>query len=261
MFNQVDFFRRGRHVLLILDNFEQVVPAAPLIEDLLTACPLLKIVVTSRAVLHLQAEYEYPVAPLTLPDLEQSPTSEDLVHSAAIALFVQRAQAALPSFRLTQANAHTIAEICMQLDGLPLAIELAAARSRLLPPQALLARLSRRFEVLTGGAQTLPARQQTLRNTLKWSYDLLDANEQQLFRRLAVFVGGWTLEAVEALGNAVHEPQDAVAILNGMASLIDKSLGLQVEKEGTEPRFAMLMTVHEYGLDCLREYGEEERIP
>jgi predicted ATPase/DNA-binding CsgD family transcriptional regulator/tRNA A-37 threonylcarbamoyl transferase component Bud32 len=260
IFKQVEFFLRDKHLLLILDNFEQVVTAAPLIEDLLTACPLLKIVVTSRAVLHLQAEYEYPVAPLTLPDLEQSPTSEDLAHSAAIALFVQRAQAVLPSFRLTQANAHTIAEICMQLDGLPLAIELAAARSRLLPPQALLARLSRRFEVLTGGAQTLPARQQTLRNTLKWSYDLLDANEQQLFRRLAVFVGGWTLEAVEALANAVHEPQDAVAVLNGMASLIDKSLVLQVEKEGTEPHFAMLRTVREYGLDCLREYGEEEHI-
>ena len=260
IFKQVEFFLRDKHLLLILDNFEQVVTAAPLIEDLLTACPLLKIVVTSRAVLHLQAEYEYPVAPLTLPDLEQSPTSEDLAHSAAIALFVQRAQAVLPNFRLTQANAHTIAEICMQLDGLPLAIELAAARSRLLPLQALLARLSRRFEVLTGGAQTLPARQQTLRNTLKWSYDLLDANEQQLFRRLAVFVGGWTLEAVEALGNAVHEMQDAVAILNGMASLIDKSLVLQVEKEGTEPRFEMLRTVREYGLDCLREYGEEEHI-
>ena len=260
IFKQVEFFLRDKHLLLILDNFEQVVTAAPLIEDLLTACPLLKIVVTSRAVLHLQAEYEYPVAPLTLPDLKQSPAGEDFVNSAAIALFVQRAQAALPSFRLTQANAHTIAQICVQLDGLPLAIELAAARSRLLPPQALLARLSRRFEVLTGGAQTLPERQQTLRNTLKWSYDLMDANEQQLFRRLAVFVGGWTLEAVEALGNAVHETQDAVAVLNGMASLIDKSLVRQVEKEGTEPRFAMLLTVREYGLDCLREYGEEERI-
>ncbi len=257
---QVEFFLRDKQLLLILDNFEQVVTAAALIEDLLTACPLLKIVVTSRAVLHLRAEYEYPVAPLTLPDLKQSPAGEDFVNSAAIALFVQRAQAVLPTFRLTQANAHTIGEICVQLDGLPLAIELAAARISLLPPRALLARLSRRFEVLTSGPRTLPARQQTLRNTLKWSYELLDANEQQLFRRLSVFVGGWTLEAAEALGNAVDETQDAAALLNGMASLIDKSLVLQVEKEGTEPRFEMLLTVREYGLDCLRECGEEEHI-
>ncbi len=260
IFKQVELFLRDKQLLLILDNFEQVVTAAPLIENLLTACPLLKIVVTSRAVLHLRAEHEYQVAPLSLPDLKRSPTSEDLERSAAIALFVQRAQAVLPTFRFTRANAHTIAEICVQLDGLPLAIELAAARIRHLPPRALLSRLSQRFEMLTGGAVTLPTRQQTLRNTLKWSYDLLDANEQKLFRRLAVFVGGWTLEAVEALGNANHETQDALAVLNAMASLIDKSLVLQVEKEGTEPRFEMLMTVREYGLDCLRENGEDEHI-
>ncbi len=260
IFEQVKLFLREKHLLLILDNFEQVVTAASLAEDLLTTCPSLKIVVTSRAVLHLRAEYEYPVAPLTLPDLKQFPTTEYLALSPAIALFVQRARAALPTFQLTQANAHTIAEICVGLDGLPLAIELAAARIRLLPPQALLARLSRRFEVLTGGAVTLPIRQQTLRNTLKWSYDLLDTNEQQLFRRLAVFAGGWTLEAAEALGNANREMQDALAVLDGLASLIDKSLLLQVEREGTEPRFYMLMTVREYGLECLRENGEEELI-
>jgi predicted ATPase/DNA-binding CsgD family transcriptional regulator/tRNA A-37 threonylcarbamoyl transferase component Bud32 len=260
IFKQVELFLRDKQMLLILDNFEQVVTAAPLIENLLTACPLLKIVVTSRAVLHLQAEHEYQVAPLSLPDLKRSPTSEDLAHSAAVALFVQRAQAVLSTFRFTRANARTIAEICVQLDGIPLAIELAAARIRLLPPQALLSRLSQRFEMLTGGAVTLPTRQQTLRNTLKWSYDLLDANEQKLFRRLAVFAGGWTLEAVEALGNADQETQDALAVLNAMASLIDKSLVQQVEKEGTEPRFEMLMTVREYGLDCLRERGEDEQI-
>jgi predicted ATPase/serine/threonine protein kinase/DNA-binding CsgD family transcriptional regulator len=256
IFKQVELFLRDKHLLLILDNFEHVVTAAPLIEDLLTACPSLKIVVTSRAVLHLRAEYEYQVAPLSLPDLKRSPASEDLAHSAAIALFVQRAQAVLPTFRFTRANAQTIAEICVQLDGLPLAIELAAARVRLLPPQALLSRLSQRFEVLTGGAVTLPIRQQTLRNTLKWSYDLLEANEQKLFRRLAVFAGGWT----EALGKADHEKQGASSVLNAMASLIDKSLVLQVEKEGTEPRFELLMTVREYALDCLRECGEEEQI-
>jgi len=148
----------------------------------------------------------------------------------------------------------------VQLDGLPLAIELAAARIRLLPPQALLSRLSRRFEVLTGGAVTLPVHQQTLRNTLKWSYDLLDANEQQLFRRLAVFERGWTLEAAEALGNTNREVQDDLPILDGIASLIDKSLMRQIEREGTEPRFLMLMTVREYGLECLRESGEEDLI-
>ncbi len=260
IFKQVELFLRDKQLLLILDNFEHVVTAAPLIEDLLTTSPSLKIVVTSRAVLHLRAEYEYQVTPLSLPDLKGSPASEDLAHSTAIALFVQRAQAVLPTFRFARANAHAIAEICVQLDGIPLAIELAAARIRLLPPQALLSRLTQRFEVLTGGAVTLPTRQQTLRNTLKWSYDLLDANEQKLFRRLAVFAGGWTLEAVEALGNADHETQDASVVLNAMASLIDKSLVLQVEKEGTEPRFEMLMTVREYGLDCLRECGEEEQI-
>ena len=260
IFKQVELFLRDKQLLLILDNFEQVVTAAPLIEDLLSACPSLKIVVTSRAVLHLRAEYYYQVAPLSLPDLKRSSASEDLAHSAAIALFVQRALAVLPTFRFTRANAYTIAEICVQLDGLPLAIELAAARIRLLPPQALLSRLSQRFEVLTGGAVTQPTRQQTLRNTLKWSYDLLDANEQKLFRRLAVFAGGWTLEAVEALRYADHKTPDASAVLNAMASLVDKNLVLQVEREGTEPRFEMLMTVREYGLDCLRECGEEEQI-
>jgi predicted ATPase/serine/threonine protein kinase/DNA-binding CsgD family transcriptional regulator len=260
IFKQVELFLRDKQLLLILDNFEHVVTAAPLIEDLLTTSPSLKIVVTSRAVLHLRAEYEYQVAPLSLPDLKGSSATEDLAGSAAIALFVQRAQAVLPAFRFTRANARTIAEICLQLDGIPLAIELAAARIRLLPPQALLSRLSQRFEVLTGGAVTLPTRQQTLRNTLKWSYDLLDANEQKLFRRLAVFAGGWTLEAAEALGNTDHETQRASTVLNAMASFVDKSLVQQVEKEGTEPSFEMLMTVREYGLDCLRERGEEEQI-
>ena len=257
---QVKLFLRDKHLLLILDNFEQLVTGAPLVEDLLAACPELKIVVTSRAVLRLRAEFEYPVDPLTLPDLERSPNDTGIGQSTAIALFVQRAQMVHPNFQLTQSNARTIAEICVQLDGLPLAIELAAARIRLLPPQALLSRLSRRFEVLTGGAVTLPIRQQTLRNTLKWSYDLLDANEQQLFRRLAVLARGWTLEAAEALKNANRESQDDLSILDGIASLIDKSLVRQVESEGTEPRFSMLMTVREYGLECLRESGEEERI-
>src|SRR6266487_1727517 len=231
IFEQVTLFLHDKQLLLILDNFEQLVTAASLLEDLLAACPALKIVVTSRTVLRLRAEFEYPLEPLTLPDLGRSPNDTGIRQSTAIALFVQSAQMVNPNFQLTQSNARIVAEICVQLDGLPLAIELVAARIRLLPPQALLSRLSRRFEVLTGGAVTLPVHQQTLRNTLKWSYDLLDANEQQLFRRLAVFEHGWTLEAVEAQGNAIRETQDDVSILDGIASLIDKSLVRQIERE------------------------------
>src|SRR5256886_592124 len=260
IFEQVKFFLRDKQLLLILDNFEQLVTAASLVEDLLATSPALKIIVTSRTVLRLRAEFEYPLDSLTLPDLERSPNDTGIGRSTAVTLFVQRAQMVNPNFQLTQTNARTIAEICVQLDGLPLAIELAAARSRLLPPQALLNRLSQRFEVLTGGAVTLPVHQQTLRNTLKWSYDLLDAHEQQLFRRLAVFERGWTLEAAEALGNANREVQDDLLILDGLASLIDKSLLRQIEYEGTEPRFFMFMTVREYGLECLRENGEEDLI-
>jgi predicted ATPase/serine/threonine protein kinase/DNA-binding CsgD family transcriptional regulator/Tfp pilus assembly protein PilF len=260
IFDQVKLFLREKQLLLILDNFEQLVTAASLVEDLLAACPTLKIIVTSRIVLRLRAEFEYQVMPLTLPELEWSPNDTGIRQSTAVALFVQRAKMVNPNFQLTQSNAHTIAEICVQLDGLPLAIELAAARIRLLPPQALLNRLSKRFEVLTGGAVTLPVHQQTLRNTLKWSYDLLDAHEQQLFRRLAVFERGWTLEAAEALGNANREVQDDLLILDDLASLIDKSLLRQIEHEGTEPRFLMFMTVREYGLECLRENREEAFI-
>src|SRR6266700_2251936 len=260
IFEQVTLFLHDKQLLLILDNFEQLVTAASLLEDLLAVCPGLKIVVTSRTVLRLRAEFEYPLEPLTLPDLGRSPNDTGIRQSTAIALFVQSARMVNPNFQLTQTNARIIAEICVQLDGLPLAIELAAARIRLLPPQALLSRLSRRFEVLTGGAVTLPVHQQTLRNTLKWSYDLLDSNEQQLFRRLAVFEHGWTLEAVEAQGNAIRETQDDVSILDGIASLIDKSLVRQIEREEEEPRFTMLVTVREYGLECLRESGEEDLV-
>jgi predicted ATPase len=229
IFEQIKLALRQKHLLLILDNFEHVLTAAPLLEELLAACPLLTIVVTSRVVLHLQAEREFPVTPLPLPDLKQLSSSQDLVQYAAVDLFVQRAQAVLPSFQLTEANARTIAEICVRLDGLPLAIELAAARVKLLPPQALLSRLSQRLQILTRSVQTLPARQQTLRNTLKWSYDLLDPSEQQLFRRLSVFIGGWTLEAVEAVCFETEEA--SVLALDGLASLLDKSLLLQLEQE------------------------------
>ena len=249
-------FVRDKHLLLLLDNFEQVVAAAPLLTDLLAACPELKILVTSRAVLHVSGEHEFPVSPLELPNLNQLPESEALLQYAAMALFLQRAKALRPDFQLTPGNARIIAEICTHLDGLPLAIELAAARIKLLPPQALLRRLEHRLQVLTSGAWDMPARQQTLRDTLQWSYDLLDAQEQRLFRRFSVFVSGCTLEAVETMCRSTGD--EATEVLDTIASLIDKSLVQQTEQEREEPRFVMLETVREYGLECLRKSGEAE---
>ncbi len=247
---------RDKRLLLLLDNFEQVAAAAPGLADLLSVCPQLKMLVTSRAVLHVRAEHEFPVPPLALPDLEHLPGSETLAQYAAVALFLQCVQTSRPDFQLTPANTRAIAEICVRLDGLPLAIELAAARIKLLPPQALLTRLAHRLQVLTSGARDAPVRQQTLRNTLAWSYDLLDAEAQRLFRRLSVFVGGCTLEAVEGiytvLGNTPAE------VLDGVASLMDKSLLRQVEQEGGEPRLLMLATIREFGLEALEASGEME---
>jgi len=250
----VQLFLQDKHMLLLLDNFEQVVAAAPQIEHLLSVCPHLTILVTSRALLHLQAEQVFPVAPLALPDLSKDLAPEGIAQSAAVALFMQRARNLLPSFQLTAANARAIAELCVRLDGLPLALELAAARVRLLPPQALLARLSQRLQLLTGGPRTSPARQQTLRKTIQWSYDLLGPEEQALFRRLAVFAGGWTLEAAEALGQGTAPV--ILDVMNALASLLDHSLIQQSEQEAEEPRFRMLQTLREYGLELLAATGE-----
>jgi len=253
---QVRAALRERHLLLLLDNFEQVVQGAPQLAPLLASCPGLRLLVTSRTALHLSGEHEFPVPPLAVPDLTQIPSPETLMQRASAHLFVLRTQAIQPAFRLTSVNARAIAEICVHLDGLPLAIELAAARTKLLPPQALLKRLSHRLEVLTGGAQDLPARQQTLRNTLQWSYDLLTAEEQRLFRWLSIFVGGCTLEAAEAVCQAGGE--QASSVLEGVASLLDKSLVQQTEREGEEPRLLMLETLREFGLECLERQGELE---
>jgi len=242
-----------KQMLLLLDNFEQVVSAAVQVVDLLSTCPRLKVLVTSREALHVRAEQEFTVPPFPLPDLKHLPDLAALSHNAAVALFISRAQAVKPEFQVTNANARALVEICARLDGLPLAIELAAARMKLFSPQALLARLSQRLAVLTSGARDAPVRQQTLRNTIAWSYNLLDAAEQRLFRRLSVFVGGCTLEAVEAVC------KDMTAnVLDVVASLIDKSLLHQAEQEGGEPRFAMLETIREYGLECLATSGEME---
>jgi len=253
---QVHAALRERHLLLLLDNFEQVVQGAPQLASLLASCPRLRLLVTSRAALHLSGEHEFLVSPLAVPDLTQQLSPETLTQQAAVRLFVLRTQAIQPAFGVTPANARAIAEICMHLDGLPLAIELAAARSKLLPPQALLKRLSHRLEILTGGAQDLPARQQTLRNTLQWSYDLLSQEEQHLFRWLSVFVGGCTLEAAEAVCQASGE--QASSVLEGVASLLDKSLVQQTEREGEAPRLVMLETIREFGLESLEQQGELE---
>ncbi len=246
-------------LLLLLDNFEQVLDAAVRVSELLVACPQLKIMVTSRAVLRVRAEREFAVPTLRLPDSAQMPDLEALLQYEAIVLFVQRTQAVVPEFRLTDMNAPAVVEIVRRLDGLPLAIELAAARMKLLSPEALLARLNQPLQVLTSGVRDVAARQQTLRNTIAWSYNLLDAQERALFRRLSDFVGGCTLGAIEAvygaLGNATG------LILDIVDSLVDKSL-LQLREpgKGEEPRFAMLETIREYGLELLVASGELESV-
>jgi len=250
-------YLRSKRKLLLLDNFEQLIIAAPVLTDLLSSCPHLKLLVTSRAALHLPGEYEFPVLPLPTPDLKGVIENESFVANPAVALFQMRAQAVQPNFRVTPANIRTIAEICVCLDGLPLAIELAAVRIKMLSPAALLIRLSHRLQILTRGAGDLPVRQQTLRNTLQWSYDLLNLQERRLFRRLSVFVGGFTQEAAEAV--CYRTQREASITLDEIASLHDKSLLLQVEEEG-EARFSMLLTVREYGLECLRESGEDGRF-
>jgi predicted ATPase/class 3 adenylate cyclase len=255
---------REQQILLVLDNFEQVVDAAPLVAELLAACPRLKCLVTSRVVLRLSGEHEFPVPPLELPDPRHLPAVDALSQYAAVALFIQRALTIKPDFRVKNDNAAAVAEICVRLDGLPLAIELAAARIKLLPPQAILARLGRRLELLRGGTRDVPDRHQTLRQAIAWSYDLLEAGEQALFRRLAVFVGGCTLEAAEAVCQAVHDlaadPGQSLEVLDGVASLLDKSLLRQAEQASGEPRFRMLETIREYGLECLVASGEEPAV-
>jgi predicted ATPase/DNA-binding SARP family transcriptional activator len=244
---------RDRELLLCLDNLEQLLGVAPDLAALLAAAPALRLLVTSRERLQLQAEHEYPVEPLPLPDPAALPSLEALAQVDAVALFLQRAQAVKPDFRLTEKNAFAVAAICRRLDGLPLALELAAARIKLLSPEALLARLEHSLELLTGGARDLPARQQTLRATIAWSYQLLSEPEQRLFARLSVFVGGCTLEAAE---------QVCKAELETLASLVNKSLLRQGEDASGEPRFSMLETVREYAHERLQQSGElQETAP
>jgi predicted ATPase/DNA-binding CsgD family transcriptional regulator len=258
MFEMVQLYLCEKQLLLVLDNFEQVIVAAPYLTALLYTCPELKLLVTSREALHIQGEHEFPVAPLETPDIQNTPDEDTIATNAAVKLFVQRAQAHQPTFRLNKNNARTLSEICVRLDGLPLALELAAARIKLLPPHLLLSRLSQRLTLLTTGRRDAPVRHQTLRNTIKWSYDLLDMQEQQLFRRLCIFVGGCTLEAVEGLYRNLGD--DPTGILDGIASLLAKSLILRSELEDEELRIQMLETIREFGQECLQERGEMESV-
>jgi predicted ATPase/transcriptional regulator with XRE-family HTH domain len=243
---------RERRLLLMLDNCEQVLEAATDVAALLAACPNLSILATSREPLHIRAEHEIAVVPLPLPDPGRPLPLTDLERVPAVALFVERAQAANAGFVLTADNAAAVAGICQRLDGLPLAIELAAARIKALPPAALLARLEQRLPLLTGGRRDLPARQRTMRDAIAWSYDLLSAEEQALFRRLSVFAGGCTLEAAEAVAGA----EGALSVLDGVVALVEQSLLRQHPEAGDEPRYTMLETVREFGLEQLKEAGE-----
>ncbi len=249
---------KDKQRLLLIDNFEQVITAAVLVAELLAACPNLKIIVTSRVVLHVQAEREFDVPPLSLPNLKRLPDLVALSQYDAVALFIQRAQAVKADFVVTNANAPAVAGICARLDGLPLAIELAAASAKFFAPQALLARLEQGLAVLTGGARDLPARQQTLRGAIAWSYDLLAPEEQQLFRRLAVFVDGCMWEAAEVVYRVAGELSGDV--LDGLLSLVDKSLLRQEESAQGEPRFGMLQVLREFGLERLAASGEMEIV-
>jgi predicted ATPase len=254
----LEAYLRPRRLLLAVDNFEQVLAAAPLLAGLLAAAPGLVVLVTSRAVLRLSGEHEFAVPPLPVPPAGADLDPGQLRRYASVSLFTERARAAAPGFELTSGNAAAVAEICRRLDGLPLAIELAAARVRLLPPQALLARLDQRFSLLTGGARDLPERQQTLRNTLNWSFGLLPAAEQALFARLGVFAGSFSLPAAEAIGTKSPEEgqaEGAGQVMDTLGALVDSSL-IRPQTHRDQPRFALLETIREYALDRLRDGGD-----
>jgi predicted ATPase/serine/threonine protein kinase len=249
-----EHLRSFGRALLVMDNFEQVSDGAELVKALLDECPDLQVLATSRVALRIYGEQEFPVPPLELPSPGALFQPSTLMECASVALFVQRAAAVTPTFALTSKNAGAIVEICRRLDGLPLAIELAAARVKILPPVELLARIERPLEVLTGGARDLPERQQTLRQAIKWSYDLLTVPEQTLFRRLSVFAGGCTLESAEAVCDTREDL--GVDILQGVASLVDNSLLVQRAADDGDSRFLMLETFREYGRERLLEHGE-----
>ena len=263
-----------RQLLLVLDNFEHVIQARPRLAELLASAPRLMLLVTSRVALHLAGEQRYSVPPLALPNLTHRLPSQLLAQYAALDLFVQRARSVYPRFALTDSNAPAVAEICVRLDGLPLAIELVATRISLFTPPELLARLDQRFTLLTAGMLDMPERQRTLRRAIDWSYALLDEAERTLFRRLGVFAGGCTIEAAETVcGGQGLRIEDSgwkkvdrssilaprFSILDRLAALVDKSLLRREEGSDGQSRFTMLETIREYALERLAEAGEVER--
>lgn len=272
-------YLRGRQMLLVLDNFEQVLTAAPVLTKLVQAAPDLKILVTSRARLHLSSDCEFVVPPLAVPESAARISLEELSEYESVKLFVERARAVKPNFALREENAGSVAEICLRLDGLPLAIELAAARVRIITPASILEKLENHLKLLTGGAKDLPARQQTVRGMVEWSYELLETDEKTLFRRLAVFAGGFTFEAAEAIvegekrrkGEKEKFEMDStvspspllpisLSVLDGITSLLDGSLLVQKEQADGESRFRMLEVVREYALEVLETSNESENM-
>lgn len=257
VFDSLKDYFKARTALLVLDNFEQILPAANLVSDLLANCPGLRVLVTSRSILKLSGEHEVPVPPLTLPDLAASAVANNhLASSEAVRLFVERAEAARPGIAHTSAALRAIAEICIRLDGLPLAIELAAARTRLLAPTEMLPRLTRRLPLLTGGPRNVPTRQQTLRGTIAWSNDLLAAEEQSLFHRFAVFAGGFTAEAAET----VCEESSGSDVLNVLGSLLDKSLVQRHDSTGGDSRFSMLEMIREFASEHFEQSTASDEL-
>ena len=248
----------GKHLLLVLDNFEQVIDAAAEVSELLVRAPSINVLVTSRSPLRVYGEHEYPVPPLSLPDPDHLPDVEAMSQYASVALFIERAMAIHPSFAVTPANAPAIAEICVRLDGLPLAIELAAARVRVLSPQAILARLGDRLGLLSSGSRNLPARQQTLRGAIDWSHELLEDADRSVFARFSVFVGGADIDAVEQVALAGWPDAAGVApdALDALSSLVDKSLVVQEVTARAEPRYRMLETIREYAAERLAETAD-----
>jgi predicted ATPase len=275
VFEVLKDYLRDKQILLVIDNFEQIVNAAPQIAELISAADKLKVLITSRVLLRLTAEREFVVPPLSMPDGSKQISVDELFKYEAIKLFIERAQNIKPSFDLQPDNAPTVAKICERLEGLPLAIELAAARVKLLSPQSILAKLENRLKLLTGGARDLPARQQTMRGAVEWSYDLLTNEEKCLFRHLAVFAGGFMLEAAEAVVSCqlsvvcegeIYEQKTieieplTIDTLDGITSLVDKSLLNSKEQNGGEVRFRMLEVVREYALELSGMSGEAEAM-
>jgi predicted ATPase/DNA-binding CsgD family transcriptional regulator len=252
---------RSSSMLLILDNFEHLLIAAPFVTELLAACPNLKIVATSRALLHVGGEFALPLPPLDLPSFQRTPSLSEIEQSSAVTLFVNRAQAIVPSFGLTDSNAVAVAEICRHLDGIPLAIELAAAQSTILSSADLLARIAARLPLPVSGPRDAPVRLRSMRDAIAWSYDLLSSEEQKLFRYLGIFVGGFTLAAVEAILPAVSPSTatDGATALELLAALVDKSLVQSAPIDGT-PRFSMLETIRAFALERLEDLGEIDAI-